>query len=263
MLEATQHEGNSFVTLTYDEQHIPEGHALRAKDLSLFIKRLRKDLHPKKIRYFGVGEYGEQTNRPHYHLALFGYPQCAKGVTHPNRSGYCCPLCDRVQRNWSMGNIYSGGLEDQSAAYIAGYVTKKLTNAGDERLDGKPPEFARMSNRPGIGAGFAAEVASTLLEHRLDSPEHVPTGLNHGRSIHLLGRYIRDKIRAQTGITKEEYNAFNTAIAEEKLSPLREASTASAPSGSKMFAFKQALVDEAQGRIIQIEARNKPKKGIL
>jgi len=263
MLEATQHEGNSFVTLTYDDEHLPEGHELRPKDLSSFLKRLRKSIYPLKIRYFGVGEYGEQTKRPHYHLALFGYQQCEKGVTRPNRSGYCCDLCDRVQRNWAMGNIYSGGLETTSAAYIAGYVTKKLTNPDDPRLEGKHPEFARMSLKPGIGSEFTHEIANTLLTHRLDTPENIPTHLRHG-STHLpLGRYLRRHLVARTGLSQDEVTAYGMAKAEAKMSPLREAATAQAPAGSKMFAFKQALIDEATGKIIQIEAKNKPKKGIL
>lgn len=262
MLEAAERSDNAFVTVTYDEQHLPEGNGLRPRDLSLFLKRFRRALHPLKIRYFAVGEYGEQTQRPHYHLAVFGYPPCSKGGTNPNRGGYCCPICERVQRDWAMGNIYNAELTQQSAAYIAGYVTKKLTNAEDPRLDGKHPEFARMSNRPGIGANFCDDVASTLLTHRLDTPETLPTHLRHGSQHLPLGRYLRRRLVERSGIDEEEYKKYTSEKAEEALRPLREIA-AHAPVGSKSFAFKQALIDSAEGKIKQIETKYKPKKGTL
>lgn len=260
MLEAADHERNSFVTLTYNDEHVPTGYDLNPADLSRFLKRFRKSVYPDKIRYFGVGEYGETTKRPHYHLALFGYPACAKGTTRSNRNGYCCPVCERVQRDWSLGNIYSGGLEESSAAYIAGYVTKKLTTEGAPGLDGKHPEFARMSLRPGIGAGAAAEISDTLIKHRLDNAEHLPTSLRHGKLKYPVGRYIREKTRQQTGISKEELQAFLDENSDPKVRALREAAFANAPPGSKAFAFKQALIDSAQGRITQIEQKHRAKR---
>lgn len=263
MLEAAEHDKNSFVTLTYNDECIPEGGSLRPSDLSRFFKRFRKSIHPLKIRYFGVGEYGDKSQRPHYHVALFGYPQCDHGVTRGHRD-YCCPTCERVQRDWSLGDVYSGGLEEQSAAYIAGYVTKKLTKRGDERLNGREPEFARMSLRPGIGAGAADEIASTLITHRLDTAEYLPTRLSHGVKKYPVGRYIRERTRQRVDVSKEEIQAFLQENLNEDVRKLREIAFANAPVGSKAFAFKQALIDHAQGRIIQMESKHrKTKKEIL
>lgn len=263
MLEAAERTDNAFVTLTYDDEHLPAGANLRPSDVSRFLKRLRRSVYPLKLRYFSVGEYGENTKRPHYHLALFGYPRCEKGVTSPNRANYCCPTCERVQRDWALGNIYNGGLEESSAQYIAGYVTKKLTNPDDPRLEGRHPEFARMSLRPGIGAGFTHEVASSLITHRLDTPEDIPSHLRHGRKLLPLGRYLRRRVATHSGVNPDDVSKIAMAKAEAEMQLLRETAQANAPTGSKAFAFKQALIEEALPRITQLELKHRNKKGII
>lgn len=65
MLEAAQYEDNCFITLTYDDEHLPLGMSLVPKDLQDFLKRFRSRIAPIKVRYYGVGEYGDQTQRPH------------------------------------------------------------------------------------------------------------------------------------------------------------------------------------------------------
>jgi len=69
-----------FVTLTYAEDHlplckkgIPEGYTgtLVKEDLQKFFKRLRRVVR-KPIKYYACGEYGDSTQRPHYHALIFG-----------------------------------------------------------------------------------------------------------------------------------------------------------------------------------------------
>jgi len=72
MHEAACHEANSFVTLTYDDAHLPPGGSLRPGDMVKFWKRLRAALG-RKVRYFHCGEYGEQLGRPHHHALIFGF----------------------------------------------------------------------------------------------------------------------------------------------------------------------------------------------
>ena len=72
ILEAKEHLFSSFVTLTYDDEHMPKDGSLCKKHLQQFIRRLRKALYPRKIRYYAVGEYGDKSWRPHYHLIVFG-----------------------------------------------------------------------------------------------------------------------------------------------------------------------------------------------
>jgi hypothetical protein len=158
MAEAQLHEENSFLTLTYSDDHVPPG--LEKRHCQLFLKRLRKRTGAK-IRYFLCGEYGERTMRPHYHAAIFGYQFPDLQLLHENANGdrlFSSELCDEI---WGMGATTVGHMEWKSAAYVAGYVTKKLT--GDqaeeqyESLDhyGELTQiespFALMSRRPGLG----------------------------------------------------------------------------------------------------------------
>lgn len=258
MLEAAQYSDNCFATLTYDDEHMPADLSVRPRELQLFMKRLRKSW-PNKLRYFGVGEYGDGTMRPHYHLAIFGLPSCQRGITRFSRTGsMCCDMCDLIRKSWSQGNIMLGTLEPQSIAYIAGYVTKKLTAPDDPRLEGRLPEFARMSLRPGIGLGMMDELASTLMEHKLDERMiDVPTSLQHGRKKWPLGRYLRRKLRERIG---REANTPQVVLQEqkEKMRALRE---------SPKYAEKplrEVVLEESLGKRIQIEARqNRYKKRII
>lgn len=261
MLEATQHPVNSFWTLTYDDANLPLTEdglpTLNMKHLTDFMKRLRFDYYPNSLRYFNVGEYGDQTERPHYHLALFNYPACERGVSQLNRRGNCCSVCDRVRAIWSAGAVYSGQLEDASAAYIAGYVTKKLTSKTDPRLKGREKECARMSLKPGIGAGFISEVASVVLTHNLDTTlTDVPTSLQHGATVRPLGRYLTRRLRQEVG---KEPNAPASTIKthQEKLQPLREAARALAPKGLYCETLKQVVIEAHKGQNAKLTARSK------
>lgn len=190
MLESLKHAENSFLTLTYDAEHLPAGGTLVPRDVQLFLKRLRKAISPVALRYFFVGEYGDQTFRPHYHAALFGL---GIGAT------------DVVKKSWGFGHVMLGDLTLHSAQYIAGYVVKKMTSDTDRRLDGRHPEFARMSLRPGIGAPAVGDVAVALknqygINFILDSGD-VPVSLKSAKKNMPLGRYIRSKLRAELGLT--------------------------------------------------------------
>jgi len=205
MLEAAVHPASSFVTLTYEDKHVPPNGSLDPTHLQLWLKRFRK-LYQSPIRYYGVGEYGDNSNRPHYHLALFG---------HDPRHTEC------VKQTWHYGFSYTGELTLHSAQYIAGYVTKKLTSPDDPRLNGRYPEFARMSLRPGIGAPGLSQVATALQnKHGWDEIERladVPTMLRHGGRTMPLGRYMRLRLRAEmnfTELTQSEEAAFK---AQEKM----------------------------------------------
>lgn len=262
MLEASHHSDNAFVTLTYDDEHLPGGGSLNPRDATLFLKRIRKALEPAKIRYFLVGEYGEQTNRPHYHAAVFGYPGCLQGTTLRNRLGHCCEPCDRLRQYWDLGHTYSGVLTHESAAYIAGYVVKKLTNPDDEKLDGKHPEYARMSRVPALGTPLIHDVASTLLTHNLETMEDVPTGLRHGSRIWPLGRTLRRKLRTYVG-REERCPDVVLEKMDAEMSELRKTSMEMASPGLKVLSFKQALIDQGEGKRRRLLVKQRKKRGSL
>jgi hypothetical protein len=70
--ESSLYDRNAFVTLTYDDEHLPPGGSLNYPDFQRFMKRLRKN-SKSPIRFYMGGEYGESTLRPHFHVCLFGY----------------------------------------------------------------------------------------------------------------------------------------------------------------------------------------------
>lgn len=201
MLESAVHAGSCFVTLTYTKESIPKGETLDPSQTQLWLKRLRKELSPEKIRYFLVGEYGDKTSRPHYHAALFGLDQITGGG-NDGRSGL-------VQKTWGLGHTFVGDLSPESASYIAGYVTKKMTNKNDERLNGRYPEFARMSNgggksmSGGIGNPAVQSIADALSTSTvLDSIvklNDVPGVLKYGKKAFPLGRYLKGVLREKMG----------------------------------------------------------------
>lgn len=260
ILESNLHSDNAFVTLTYSDEHLPiqldTGLAtLAPKHLQLWLKRLRKAWgHDKPLRFFACGEYGEQTFRPHYHVALFGYPHCRYGLSrYSARKQNCCDVCDLIRDTWGRGNIFSGLLEANSAQYIAGYVTKKMTHRDDSRLLGREPEFARMSNRPGIGASFMHEVASGLMQFNLDTTQgDVPVTLRHGSRELPLGRYLRKKLREYIGHDPETPPEVIQALAE-KMSPLLAAARTSKEAPS----LKEQILKQYAGERAAFHARSK------
>lgn len=205
MLETKDHVENTFATLTYDEKTMPPSGSLDPNHSKDFLKRLRKHLEPTKIRYFLVGEYGGENKRPHYHAALFNYPNCSYGRSRYSKHHHrCCNSCDTIKHIWGRGIIHLGDITPESSAYIAGYTTKKLTNETDPSLRHLHPEFSRMSRRPGIGADLMHDVADSLLQHCTDhqgryTSHDVPTELRSGKQTLPLGRFLRRKLRQYVG----------------------------------------------------------------
>ena len=121
MAESQYHDSNLFLTLTYDDEHLPDRrklddgslspiHSLNKRDLQLFIKRLRSLFPEQKIRYFACGEYGDTYGRPHYHAIVFGLQGTDEKI---------------VQDCWQRGFVMLGGVSQKSIGYVTGYVLKK------------------------------------------------------------------------------------------------------------------------------------------
>lgn len=186
VLESTQHEASYFVTLTYDKEHVPDDMSLRPVDFQLWLKRLRRFNEPNLVRFFGVGEYGEIGGRPHYHAAIFGNVVRAS-----------------LESEWKYGFVHVGLLTRQSASYMVGYVTKGMTGKSDARLNGRHPEFARMSRKPGIGAGAMKEVASHVMSGRLsryiEETGDVPRAVRWDGKVWPVGRYLANQVRLLAG----------------------------------------------------------------
>lgn len=263
MLEALCHGDNAFLTLTYEDAKLPVTlgglPTLAPEHVRDFMKRLRKSVAPLKLRYFIVGEYGDQTQRPHYHAAIFGLPTCVHGRSRfsANRDS-CCVFCDRVQEIWGYGHVLLGELNTHSAQYVAGYVTKKLTRYDDIRLKGRMPEFSRMSLKPGLGAGALPEIADTVLKFNLvETQGDVPSTLRHGSRLLPLGRYLRRKLREQVGQAPEA-PLVTTLLAQEAVRDLREIAYANEalPPEVKRRYFRDLILNENAGKVAAAESRS-------
>ena len=256
LVEAAQYKNNAFVTCTYAEES--KRYSLVPSDMQQFIKKLRARYDyatgGSKFRFFGVGEYGEQSEGAHFHFMLFNFPTCVyRRSRYGKRVEDCCFWCDMVRDAWGQGHVYLGEVENDSAGYVAQYVTKKL-NASNPALGNRYPEFARMSLKPGIGANAMFDVASTLLNYQntLDTLSDVPGELMIGRRKVPIGRYLRKKLRTYVGRDEKtpqseidkiqkEMQALRLAAREDDINP----------------SFKARLIAMGAGKRASMEAKQK------
>lgn len=170
--ESQMHRENSFLTLTYDDDHLTYGGAshgiLVPEHLQRFWRALRKPLRKrgKRIRYFACGEYGDQSNRPHYHACLFGFDFPDKTL-HSTKDGVNLYRSDYLDSLWGHGLCVIGDVTFESAAYVARYVMKKRLgkDADTYSAQGISPEFVVMSRRPGIGSTWLEKFQSDVFPH--------------------------------------------------------------------------------------------------
>jgi len=165
--EASLHQDNIFITLTYDNDHLPAGGSLYYRDYQLFMKRLlvHTERHTDReigVRFYMCGEYGENFGRPHYHACLFNYDLPDKQLFRVDRGNrlYTSQVLSDL---WGKGLCSVGSVTFQSAAYVARYIMKKVTGDAAEdhyttvdqetgEVIERRPEFTNMSRRPGIGS---------------------------------------------------------------------------------------------------------------
>lgn len=240
--ESLCHDESAFLTLTYDERHLPPGGNLVPKDLQDWLKRFRRALEPRRLRFFAVGEYGDQTFRPHYHASLFGVGPWAQRL---------------VEQTWGKGHVLLAEFNQTTAQYVAGYVVKKMTSVGDPRLVGRVPEFARMSLRPGIGAEAMKVIAEQLgtdagLEEMMRRCGDVPSQLLVGRRKVPLGRYLRAKLREEVGMPAHVKQRITDAWSQE-----RSLEVLALFKNSTAVDARSAVVEASLGRIQSVEARSK------
>lgn len=149
--EAQCHTQNCFVTLTYDDEHLPVDRGLDLAHWQVFAKALRKKMGP--FRYFHCGEYGDTFGRPHYHACLFGIDFSADRRVWRVKQGNKLYSSPTLEKLWRMGFAVIGEMNFETAAYVARYVLKKVTGEpADAHYGGRKPEYTTMSRRPGIGS---------------------------------------------------------------------------------------------------------------
>lgn len=183
---------NFFVTLTYNDEFMPPGRSLSVRDCQLFMKRLRKAKNSNSdnpVRFFLAGEYGDENGRPHYHALLFNVQFGDLRRWSENARGETLYTSGELSSLWSvdgrsMGHCSLGEVTFDSAVYCAKYTLKRLSLSehstpearaeyerkyvyvdGDGVVYEREREFALMSRRPGIGAGYYEKYGREVAEH--------------------------------------------------------------------------------------------------
>lgn len=161
-----------FVTLTYDDVHIPADRKVSKDDVQRFFKRFRKNLDIP-VRYLVCGEYGGITHRPHYHAILFGVSldDLHVKVQGSARSGNLQFESDLLSKSWQNGFAVVSDFSAETASYVARYNVKSVVS--DEG-------FLLMSRRPGLGVEW-------LKKHDLNVDDSV---YFKGKS-YFLPRYFK------------------------------------------------------------------------
>lgn len=189
MDESSLYSANVFITLTYDNEHLPPDNGLHYRDFQLFMKRLRNK-YGDGIRFYMCGEYGELRGRPHFHALLFNFdfPDKYKWCMRKKLPSFRSPTLDGLPRGavdrslvdptclWPNGHAEIGSCTFESAAYIARYIMKKqlgkdaaATYEWPDPVTGeihdRRPEFTNMSRRPGIGKEWIEKFVHDVYPH--------------------------------------------------------------------------------------------------
>ncbi len=194
--EAHHNEDNCFITLTYDDEHLPKDGSVNVKHYQLFMKRLRKKYEPKIIRFFHCGEYGDNFGRPHYHAILFNHDFQDKKQETKNEQGDPLYYSQELTDLWGMGHTVLGAFTFETAAYVSRYIIKKITGpeAGHHYSCIDPytgeiiyellPEYTTMSRRPGIGQNWYDRYKNDVFPS---------DNVIHKGNRHPVPRYYADK----------------------------------------------------------------------
>lgn len=201
MDECSCWQENCFITLTYNNDHLPENGTLVKKDLQDFLKRLRRKLEPRRVRFFACGEYGSKGLRPHYHLIVFNWLPDDMEYWQTDKSGAEIYRSATIESLWTFGFSSVGFVTLHTAKYCAKYM-QKLNCVRDSCI--KP--YTVMSNRPGIGK-YTVNCAD-LADDRL---------YREGKSIHLPRYYL--KVLEQDGHDLAEFIERRCMIGKMKENP--------------------------------------------
>lgn len=174
MHELQMHERAAFITLTYDEDSLPYPPSLSVLDWQLFAKRLRKNRHP--FRFYMCGEYGDKNRRPHYHAIIFGLDFPDQIIIDKNHRGEALYDSPSLAKIWKHGMVRVAPVTFETCAYVARYVTKKIT--GEQALEHYTwthndtdfflkPEFSLSSSQPGIGIPWLRKYHQDVFTHDL------------------------------------------------------------------------------------------------
>lgn len=224
-----------FITLTYEEDNVHVTNqgflGLLKSDVQNFIKRLRHrncscaaglvrrkkaTLTPQEkaqlrrikgsqkkpkcicppIKYYAVGEYGTNTQRPHYHVILFNAKLPA------------------IEEAWGLGSTHSGTVTGSSVGYTLKYISKPgaVPNTVKWPLDDRIPQFAIMSK--GLGSAYIGPARSW---HHADLLNRAYCPGEDGKRI-SMPRYYKEKIYSpeERENLADHFQAMNDYLEKDK-----------------------------------------------
>lgn len=232
--ETKFYKDNTFLTLTYDDEHLPERGTLVKRHLQLFQKRLRKCLEPLKIRFFSVGEYGELSNRCHYHLIVFGLSPTDK-IFKNKRYDKKHDGWKSTMDIWEYGFVFSAPVTYDDAQYVAGYCMKKLTGKKSHYYEdrGLLPPFVICSNRPGIGYRWIMQNGERIARHGY------VIGKNGKKC--PIPRYYQEKIFSEFGRFCRSHEAF--------MDKIKNVAEEAEKQGKEYWRYKEEMLQSAKDRV--------------
>lgn len=225
--ESQMHEHNCFITLTYDDDHLPDWASLVPDHFTKFLKRLRIR-HPfTKIRFIGCGEYGDKSDRPHYHAILFGYDFPDKKYHAISKSGELTYTSKELESLWPYGFSLLGSVTFQSCSYVARYVLKKQKGVGLQiyAQTCRVAPFFRCSRKPGIANTWFERHRSQVEQHlyvrssegqKSPLPRYYQGLLSEGAKIRFESNKIKILLNKKTNINYDFYSTHEILLNWER-----------------------------------------------
>ena len=213
-----------FVTLTYDNEHLPldkNGNPCVCKrDVQLWLKRLRKKFG-SGIRYFLNSEYGE-LGRPHYHAIIFNLPPTFAPDSHSiirfsDGHKSISFHSHSFQQIWGKGDVEYSEATKERCGYCAKYfVDRKEIDSSlvpNFSLISKGTKFNKLG---GIGSRYAEAIKSKVRYNQSVSMIHPSSG-----KYVAIPRLYRNKIYSEEERQKMFQQYFNDySLSDEYISLL-------------------------------------------
>lgn len=184
MQESKTAQSAHFITFTYEnQQNCKESDTARVthtglrtlvlRDVQLFWKRVRRAAEKRRglpIKYYCAGEYGSNTQRPHYHAIVFN------------------ATVEELEGSWHLGYMHFGTVTGASIGYCLKYISKG-TRVPMYKGDNRKPEFSVMSK--GLGASYVTDAMAGY--HKAALVERCCLTIEDGKKL-AMPRYYKERI---------------------------------------------------------------------
>lgn len=161
----------AFVTLTYNDENLPEDKSVHKKEIQDYLKRVRERLNGREIKYYAVGEYGSKEQRAHYHLVIMNvdgfdrFQQLSriKQKMPVLRTGDDWYHMHMAWKNKGYTDIQRVRDEGSAGNYVASYLNKMDKAEKDAKRLGLKPPFKIMSK--GLGRREIIKIAEVFAKN--------------------------------------------------------------------------------------------------